>query len=361
MRSNYKRLSCLVARIFHGFLNSKKLGCSTDLLGLPVLAPQWACPPESIVCREALRYMSGLIYNPLLIPCLFCMCPCFSCCTVLMQSDLAYVLAYMVYHYICAPARGIMLSPMHKGIKYTPKAVWGQDGHVNNCRHVPVQIGGWRHSPLTYTILQPYLDLDFSIVGPHTKFGYIDHIPPADLDRYRADSYLIINIPITVLVQFVPVAAARRIAKLHGIHIGARATVGMLQDELKNHGCVACESLRTVLSIQNSHDHVVASPLLPPQYGDHTSHMANNIFPPGPLSRAAQQKIIQSACESMDSHHIEESGCAVCGQLTPLISLSPLSSIKKHLHVLSTPGTSRCERKQATDKIKDCKTATDDL
>jgi hypothetical protein len=217
-----------------------------------------------------------------------------------MQSDLVYVLVQTVYHYIYTSARGIIHPPLHKGIKSMPKAFWSQHGHVNNCCHLPLQVGGWRHSPLTYTILQPYLDPNFSIVGPHTKFSYIDHVPPADLDRYRANSYLIINIPITVLVQFVPVAVARRIAKLHSVHVRARATIGILQDKLKNHACIACESLRTVLSIENSHDELVQNASLHPQYGNHTSLMSNDVFPPEPLSRTAQQKIIQSACESMD-------------------------------------------------------------
>ena len=55
----------------------------------------------------------------------------------------------------------------------------------------------------------------------------------------------------------------------------------------------------------------------------------------------------------MNESYIEESGCAVCGELTPLKAISRLKSVKKLLHVLVTPGVTRKERKDTTSPIQD--------
>jgi hypothetical protein len=51
----------------------------------------------------------------------------------------------------------------------------------------------------------------------------------------------------------------------------------------------------------------------------------------------------------------EESGCAVCGELTPLSNLCRLKTIKGMLNILEAPGMTRVERKHSTEKIREYK------
>jgi len=76
-------------------------------------------------------------------------------------------------------------------------------------------------------------------------------------------------------------------------------------------------------------------------------------FPPEPLNDVLAHNIIEGACKKMRVKNFEEAGCAVCGQLVPLSSLSRLKHVKKFLHILTAQGVTHVERKKATAKIKE--------
>jgi hypothetical protein len=97
-------------------------------------------------------------------------------------------------------------------------------------------------------------------------------------------------------------------------------------------------------SNKNSHDPIVVS---------HDKCDVSEIFPPPPLSKSLAHSVITNACKKMSEKNIEESGCAVCGQLTSLTNLSSLKSVKKLLHVLTAPGVTRQERLSQQDPLKE--------
>jgi hypothetical protein len=86
---------------------------------------------------------------------------------------------------------------------------------------------------------------------------------------------------------------------------------------------------------------------------DHRAY--ENLFPPEPLNDDLSHSIATGACKRMRIDKIEEAGCAVCGSLAPIETLSRLKSIKNLLHILCAPGVTRIERKNDTDKIKEYK------
>ena len=65
--------------------------------------------------------------------------------------------------------------------------------------------------------------------------------------------------------------------------------------------------------------------------------------------------IIKDCCDELSPRNFAEAGCAVCGQLKRLKSLSPLKSIKRLLHVLEAPGITRLERKTSKDLVSEYK------
>ena len=79
------------------------------------------------------------------------------------------------------------------------------------------------------------------------------------------------------------------------------------------------------------------------------------LYHPPPLSSDLAHTIIMDFCDNSKPSCFEESGCAVCGQLTPTSSPSPLKSIKGMLGILESPGVTRVERKRASDLIHDFK------
>ncbi|KIM38063.1 hypothetical protein M413DRAFT_44421, partial [Hebeloma cylindrosporum] len=75
-----------------------------------------------------------------------------------------------------------------------------------------------------------------------------------------------------------------------------------------------------------------------------TEHETPTEFPPSPLDSKLSHDIITSACKKMSKSNLEEAGCAVCGELKPLNTMSKLKNIKNLLHILDIPGVTRKEK-----------------
>lgn len=80
-------------------------------------------------------------------------------------------------------------------------------------------------------------------------------------------------------------------------------------------------------------------------------------FPPEPSSDALKETIIKGWCADMSPDNFVESGCAVCGQLTPLRELKKLSNTDCDLDILIREGIglTRLERLSKYDPILEVK------
>ena len=76
-------------------------------------------------------------------------------------------------------------------------------------------------------------------------------------------------------------------------------------------------------------------------------------FPPTPLTKELGEAIIRKWCKESEPSLLEESGCAVCGELVPISRLSRLKAIKKMLGILAAPGVTRIEHRSASQKISE--------
>ena len=74
-------------------------------------------------------------------------------------------------------------------------------------------------------------------------------------------------------------------------------------------------------------------------------------FPPAIADNDLCHTIALNACKKMNKSNIEEAGCAVCGELTPVKNLSRVKNIKKMLHILTTPGVTCVERKNQNSPL----------
>ncbi|KAJ7111011.1 hypothetical protein C8R44DRAFT_533416, partial [Mycena epipterygia] len=76
-------------------------------------------------------------------------------------------------------------------------------------------------------------------------------------------------------------------------------------------------------------------------------------FPPMPPTKILHHDIITGMCEDVDPSHIEESGCAVCGQITPNTDLTPMKDLELNWELLNRPGVTRKEGLTEDDPIEE--------
>jgi hypothetical protein len=79
----------------------------------------------------------------------------------------------------------------------------------------------------------------------------------------------------------------------------------------------------------------------------------NKSFPPPAPSQQLQHTIISNACADMDPSQFMESGCAVCGRLTPSRNLHKLVQSGSNLSILVGQGATQQERFNPNDPIKE--------
>ena len=78
-------------------------------------------------------------------------------------------------------------------------------------------------------------------------------------------------------------------------------------------------------------------------------------FPPLPLTKELSETIIWKWCKETKPSSLEESGCAVCGELVPILQLSHLKAIKKMLGILTAAGVTWIKCKSASQRISEFK------
>ena len=140
-----------------------------------------------------------------------------------------------------------------------------------------------------------------------------------------------------------------------------------LQACVAGHTCLACNTHNSIFlvehneayaSMKQSKSHrekkskTTSEPQVPNKQGDPLEKVKID-FPPIPVDSELGHKIIASACKKMSRPYIEESGCAVCGELKPVNTMSKLKSVKNLLHILVSPGITRKERKDTTSPIQE--------
>lgn len=80
-------------------------------------------------------------------------------------------------------------------------------------------------------------------------------------------------------------------------------------------------------------------------------------FPPPPPSAQLEETIIRGWCEDMSPTNFMEAGCDVCGQLTPVKQLIPITESRANFDILKNEGMgyTRMERKTALNPIVEIK------
>jgi len=222
-------------------------------------------------------------------------------------------------------------------------------------------VGGYKLRTFSLDVLEPYLTA--TAVPPKSLnqlFYFIDHVDDVGSLQYPTQGYAHASIPLHVLFKLSTLAQAKKIATKHGIAAGSRCTLADLQARATGHACLVCNTHISIFSPEykknqqqttNPPSQQTTNP--PSQQTTGPRSQQSHEFPPAPVDSELGHKIIASSCQKMSRSFIEESGCAVCGELTPLNATSKLKSVRNLLHVLINPGVTRKERKDATSPIQE--------
>ena len=254
-----------------------------------------------------------------------------------------------------------------------------------------------------------YSDIKDYVVKEHrlkkdlesSEFKFVGHMLKTDATRYNDDRFIYVHLPLHAHVRLVQLKEIWKIARMHDIVINTKtSTLEKMEKIFNGHKCEKCLTYITVFeavcskkekkkiqrkiadNLKTSEDkmkscektrkrveafrlqqdplasHKVHLKITHPQIEDTTADMSL-IFPPVPLDKILSHKVITSACKKFQPNMFEEAGCAVCGQLVAVSSLTRLKAVKNHLHVLHAPGATRQERHKKTDKVHEFPYAID--
>ena len=75
-------------------------------------------------------------------------------------------------------------------------------------------------------------------------------------------------------------------------------------------------------------------------------------FPPEPPSVELCENIVLDFCADTSPEVFEETGCAVCGKLTPICEMEELSEVE-NINLLKVDGVTRKARLQSSDPFRE--------
>ena len=240
------------------------------------------------------------------------------------------------------------------------------DVHQLNKRHHEQVGGSGRRLHHEFSSIEAYVVSDVPDVQCKSNVQYVSHVDDVGLLDYSSPPYIHASIPLSILFNLITLTDARKIAAVHGISVGSRCTIAQLLLSVENHSCQKCSSY---ISVFSSELNVNISAERSKRYRDRKKSQACDTgkpvsttskspqFPPNPASDNLECLILTNACKKMQPDHFTEAGCAVCGELKPIRTMSRLKSMKNYLHILETQGVTHVERKSAATSVKEYKGA----
>jgi hypothetical protein len=236
-----------------------------------------------------------------------------------------------------------------------------------------VPTGGGRPHLFSNLCIAPFIKEGGDQQTPDHVFRYVDHVDDIGCLAYPLkQGFVYANLTLPNIVPFLSGHMVQKIAKIHKIPFSLRWNLKKtdLVKIFDNHSCLNCTLYTSVLEIQLSpslakkkasakafanlskekraelnKSKLVSSANIPDP--------APPTFPPPPLTKELGETIIRRWCEETKPLSLEESGCAVCGELVPITQLSRLKAVKRMLGILAAPGVTRIERKSASQKISE--------
>lgn len=174
-------------------------------------------------------------------------------------------------------------------------------------------------------------------------------------------------IPLSVLLPRVTRSLLTEVAIQHHVTTSRRHwTIPSLLSLFEKHNCDACPQYYTLFELYSVQPSAVRSAkwraavegndtkrqaILDGTRQRVAEHRVNKIFPPAPATLNIHEAVISGFCNDTKLELLEERGCAVCGQLTNVHELQPMSTYPYGLECLINPLTTRKERTTERDPV----------
>jgi hypothetical protein len=227
------------------------------------------------------------------------------------------------------------------------------------------QMGGRAIKSSTAEFLSDFVEPHGQQVEIGECYHFVDHTDDIGLLSYPKDTYVFADIPLRELLTQITVTQARVVMKLHDIPCGSTDRLAVIQSRLEHHSGLCCVRNKSIfikkltkaklpVERKRTHDQKKHQSGIVPKPSDPTFDGCPSVeFPPAPLDLNLRRHIIDQACGRMNAENINETGCAVCGELKPLRDMSRLKAVKRQLDILSASGVSRIERKNSSNRLRE--------
>lgn len=240
---------------------------------------------------------------------------------------------YMLFALLLG-AIGVYQSVCKRGTNYNVKGVYRSE------RPVPLLGGGPLRSYPLLLLSESLSDVDrASLLArfPKTaKFTFVSHCSAEEADVVAGkDTDVVVCEIHAAIIRKVTRAILNDIMKQHGLSVTERHLLPDAVDFFLSHTCDACSRYRLVFrKIISNAPYDKAQRRTPPErlhpdarrmIVDATAYDCPPVkFPPAPASRQLLDAVVRGWCADIDTASVEEMGCAVCAQLTPISDLRPL-------------------------------------
>ena len=188
-------------------------------------------------------------------------------------------------------------------------------------------------------------------------------------------------VPLSILAPKLTMKCIKDLSVLHQIYIPPKALVKNAQMLLQDHKCHKCNSYISLFKPYKVQSNAQRQQnwykkLEPDEKAVHLTEKAKYKtsskyqekdsekhkadywakkevkFPPAPPSAPLCQKIMSDFCADTSPEAFEETGCAVCGKLTPVCEMEELSDVE-NISLLRVDGITKKARSNSSDPVKE--------
>jgi hypothetical protein len=190
------------------------------------------------------------------------------------------------------------------------------------------------------------------------------------------DGDILCSVPLNILVPKLTLKSAKELANLHDLYMPSKILLKNAQILLENHKCETCPDLLAIFKPYKATSNAEYQQTwyqknkekraeydkqrtLRSEYQEshkkssqkHRQSKKNVGFPPAPPSAELCQNIVSDFCADTSPDVFEETGCAVCGKLTPICEMEELSEVE-NIDLLKVHGVTRKARSKNSDPVR---------
>jgi hypothetical protein len=247
-----------------------------------------------------------------------------------------------------------------------------------NVHHWPIGGGKLSTSFLGHELDSMMIsDVSNNNLVANQKYKFLDYMVEVHVKARNANvKTLVCNCDLAYLVPQLTQTQLRMVGRHHNIFIAKAWTSEHSRNVLLSHECHNCPKYLTLFkelqikhkkrdntgimkcyrAKQSAHDKVLAT--AKNTEARQTARLKEKSkFPPTPPTRELLQTIAKDFYKTISPNKFEESGCAVCGRLTPMTNLLNLSEAKCNFDILTRDGAgvTQKERNLESDPVEELK------